>query len=528
MGEVWIRIVASLVSACLFCVGTFSSLGAMQQAGYKNGGFWRWLKRKGNLYYNRLAVFALCLALSTTVVSLCFSFLGTRWALVCSSAPFFVLTFLFLAVDSKYALKVQTKRTGRIKRLFTVYLLLTACTAYIFIAVLYFLSKWNGSDLYGLVAYAPFAILPVLLPLLLCLANAITGVFENARNRKFVKRAGQVLDETEITRVAIVGSYGKTSVKNILCTLLSQKYAVVETPASYNTPVGIAKTVFSDAFQGKEILIAEMGARKRGDIEELCDLVKPDYAIFTGVCQQHIQTFGSLDGVWEEKSKIFGSAKTVVCGESLRERASGFENACFANGEIKEVELKAAETRFTLCVDGQEKRISVKLLGNAAIENISLAVSLCVRLGLTMDEIANGLEKLQPIPHRLQLMENGGVYILDDGYNCNPRGAKEGIAALARFDGRKCIVTPGIVECGVLEESINEALGGEIAAAGLDKVILVGDTLVGAVKTGYKNAGGDEEKLSIARSLEKAKEELSGWIQVGDAVLFLNDLPDVY
>ena len=528
MGEVWIRIVASLVTACLFCICTFQSLGAMQQAGYKNGGFWRWLKRKGNLYFNRLAVFALCIALSTTVVSLCFSFLGARWALVCSSAPFFALTFLFLAADSKYALKVQVKRTGRVKRLFAAYLLLTACTAYILIAVLYFLAKWNGSELYALVAYAPFAVLPILLPLLLCLANAITGVFENAKNRKFVKRAGQVLDETKITRVAIVGSYGKTSVKNILKTLLLEKYAAVETPASYNTPIGIAKTVFSDHFEEKELFIAEMGARKRGDIEELCRLVKPDYAIFTGVCQQHIATFGSLDGVWEEKSKIFSAAKTVICGEGLRERAAGFENACFVGGELKDVELKATETAFTLCVDGQEKRITVKLLGNAAVENISLAVALCVRLGLTADEIVRGLEKLEPVAHRLQLIENGGVYISDDGYNCNPRGAKEGVAALARFSGRKCIVTPGIVECGVLEESINEELGTEIAAAGLDKVILVGDTLVGAVKAGYESAGGDKEKLTVARSLDLAKEELSKWIQAGDAVLFLNDLPDVY
>ena len=79
-----------------------------------------------------------------------------------------------------------------------------------------------------------------------------------------------------------------------------------------------------------------------------------------------------------------------------------------------------------------------------------------------------------------------------------------------------------------MEESINEELGTEIAAAGLDKVILVGDTLVGAVKAGYESAGGDKEKLTVARSLDLAKEELSKWIQAGDAVLFLNDLPDVY
>lgn len=120
------------------------------------------------------------------------------------------------------------------------------------------------------------------------------------------------------------------------------------------------------------------------------------------------------------------------------------------------------------------------------------------------------------------------MYILDDGYNCNEKGAAEAIAALQRFDGGKCIVTPGIVECGVLEEEINRALGKRIAEAGLDRVVLVGETLVGAVKSGYVSAGGDESKLFAEKTLCSAKDRLTEWVQAGDAVLFLNDLPDVY
>ena len=138
-----------------------------------------------------------------------------------------------------------------------------------------------------------------------------------------------------------------------------------------------------------------------------------------------------------------------------------------------------------------------------------------------------GIEKLEPIPHRLQCTEQNGVYILDDGYNCNPKSAEEGIAALQRFGGRTCIVTPGIVECGVLEGKINRELGKKIAAANFDKVILVGTTLVNAVKSGYEESG-DMEKCTVVSTLDGAKAELSKWLQKGDAVLFLNDLPDVY
>ncbi len=532
MMEVTERVIAALVTALILCVSTTKLLGAMQQSGYKNGVFLRWFKRKDNLYFNRLSVLALCLALATTVTALCFSFLGVKAALLCSAIPFFVLLILYSVADGKYALKVPVKYTGRVKRLFATYFFFVACLSYILIALLGFLSDWNGSELYGLIAYAPFAVMPILVPFLLCVANAVTGVFENARNKKFVRRATEKLQNTEIVRVGVVGSYGKTSVKNILKTILSEKYTVVETPESFNTPVGVAKTVFSPAFENKQVFIAEMGARKSGDIKELCALVQPDYAVFTGVCEQHIQTFGSLENIFKEKSEILWSVKKkAVCGEGLKPFAEAFldnERIIFIGAETEDIQLSATETAFALRLGNERIAVKTPLLGKMAVENIALSARLAFEMGLTGEEIVNGIKKLQPVPHRLQLLENGGVYILDDGYNCNPKGAKEGIEALSRFSGRKCIVTPGIVECGVLEEKVNGELGAEIALAKLDKTILVGDTLVGAVKSGYENAGGDKEKLSTVKTLNEAQALLSGWLTTGDAVLFLNDLPDVY
>ena len=532
MNEHVLRGIAAAVTACLFCASTQKAVGALQQGGYKNGTFLRWLGKKGNLYFNRLSVFALCLALTSAIFSLCFSFLGERLALVCAALPFLALSLIFYWADNRFALKVPFVRTGRFKRLFVGYLLITAGAGFGFLTLLGWLKEVNGSEIYGLVAYVPYAIMPVALPLLLCLANVILSIFEGARNKKFVKRAGQVLDESQIVRIGVVGSYGKTSVKNILATLLGEKFSVVATPESYNTPMGIAKTVFTAEFASKQIFIAEMGARKTGDIAELCRLVKPDYAVFTGVCAQHLQTFGTVQNVWAEKSEILKcGAKKVVCGEGLRERVEAdFSGAgCVAYAErVFDISLQATSTSFTLCVDGKEASVSTKLLGGAAVENIALAARLCRELGMSAEEIAAGIAKLQPIPHRLQILESGGAYILDDGYNCNAVGAKEALLALGRFEGRKCVVTPGIVECGVLEEEINGELGAEIAKLAPDKVILVGDTLVGAVKDGYKNAGGDEKKLSVIKDLKGAQTALSEWVGKGDAVLFLNDLPDVY
>lgn len=537
MGEVLPRIAACLLCTTLFCLLSFKMLGAMQQSGYKNGTFLRWLGRKENMQFNRLSVLALCLVLASAITALCFSYLGVTGALYVSAIPFLTLLVFAYAADGKFALKVETKRTGRLCRLFAAYFLLVACVSYALIAFLRFLAVWNGSEVYGLIAYVPFGVMPMLLPFLLCAANAVEGVFERARNAKFVKRAGQVLDETQIIRVGVVGSYGKTTVKNILKTVLSEKYTVVETPESYNTPIGVAKTVFSEAFNGKQVFIAELGARKAGDIYQLCELVKPDFAVFTGVCEQHLHTFGNIENVFAEKSEVIASGAFVICNEQLKTRVKNAfseehinETVLFAGrSQVEELQLLPTETKFTLRLGEEKIEVCTKLLGNAAAENIALAATLAYEaLGLSAEEIARGIAKVQPVPHRLQLLENGGVYILDDGYNCNPRGAKEAVAALARFTGRKCIVTPGIVECGVLEERLNGELGKEIAEADLTKVILVGDTLVGAVKTGYINAGGDGERLTVVKTLAQAQEVLAEWLAAGDCVLFLNDLPDVY
>lgn len=526
MIEVTIRIIASLISALIFCLMTEKTLGALQQSGYKNGVFLRWLRKEGNLTFNRLCVLALCLFLATTITVLCFSFLGVFGARAVASIPFFVLGLAFLYADRKYALKVPVKYTPRMKRLFVGYYFLTACVAYALIALLNFFNAINGSFLYALFAYLPFAIMPVLLPFLLCASNGVLGVYENARNKKFVERARQVLNGKQIIRVGVVGSYGKTSVKNILYTLLSEKYKTAMTPASFNTPMGIAKTVFE--LDGEEVLIAEMGARKEGDIEELCRLVKPDYAIFTGVCAQHMSTFGNIENAFVEKGKIFDFAKTVVCGDGLNETFAQKENAVFGTCKAENVRFLATRTEFTLCFGEEKLEVVTRLLGGACVENICLAVALAHRMGLNSAEIARGIEKLEPIEHRLQLIQAGGTFILDDGYNCNPKGAEEAVDALCRFEGRKCVVTPGIVECGVLEEKINANLGEKFAEAKLDKILLVGETLCGAVKAGYLSAGGESGRLQIIPTLEKAKDILSAWLKEGDVVLFLNDLPDVY
>ena len=147
-------------------------------------------------------------------------------------------------------------------------------------------------------------------------------------------------------------------------------------------------------------------------------------------------------------------------------------------------------------------------------------------LGMSREEILHGIAQAGYVPHRLQPVQSGGVTVLDDAYNANIEGAACALEVLRLFAGGKYAVTPGIVELGILEEQENRALGERLA--GLDGVVLVGETLILPVKEGYLAAGGAPEKLHIVPTLAAAHTFLERTLKEGDTVLFLNDLPDIY
>lgn len=532
---IWVfRAVASALCACFFFVATHRLVGVMQQCGYKNKRFFAWLNQERNVYFSRMLFWSILSITSTALFIFVFYFLQETAALAMGGIPFFGFAIVFYLVDKRYALKVKANPSGRWKRLCVAYAVMIALFSFALICLCSLLKPLLEMVFGWLQAmrFLPLCFLPALLPLALACANAVTAVFENARNEKFIKRGGQVLNESKIIKVGIVGSYGKTSVKNILKTLLEQRYRVVATPASYNTPIGVAKTVNSAEFAGAEVFLCEMGARRFGDIRELCDLVKPDYILFTGVCAQHVQTFGGEEQVFAAKCEaLASSARLAVCGEALRDKIE--ENypelveKCRFVGSVEGAELAATRTKITLSVGGESITADLPLLGDAAVENVLIAVRMAEQLGLTKDEILTGLAQVAAIPHRLELSEKDGVYILDDAYNCNERGAKIAIDALGRFAGRKYVVTPGIVETGVLHEAINGRLGELLAQASLDGVFIVGETQAKVIVDGYKNAGGDMDSMRLVPSLQDAVSALSGKLSVGDCVLFMNDLPDV-
>lgn len=514
----------AIVAAVIFFLCSVPALGVYQQCGYSGRELNGWYFRKKSNLKQRYILLSLACVLLTALLSLCFSFLGSELCNLISAAGLIGMGVLFF-YSKHSALKVSLVRTSRMIRLSVCYYLLLVALIFGLCVGLWYAAEAIGHDLARVFRFVPVAVLPVFFPPIVSVAGFLMKGYELPRNRRFCERAKKKLHESSCIKVGITGSFGKTSVKEYASCILSEKFKTVATPASFNTPMGIARTV-EELGLDCDVFLAEMGARHVGDIKELCDIVPLDFAVVTGICNQHLETFGSLGNIVREKGEIVKCAKLSVLGASASEIQG--ENVLREGKDFaaEEIVCSTDGTKFRLRLGAETVNVETALLGRHAAEDIALAAALCSALGMTAEEIATGISKICPVPHRLQLTESGGLYLLDDSYNSNVEGAKNAVEVLKLFPKKKYVITPGIVELGEMQEECNEKLG-ELFV-GLDKVILVGETLVGAVKNGYERAGGDKDRLRIVSSLQNALIALQPDMERGDCLLFLNDLPDRY
>ena len=520
-------VVIAVCFALLLSAAAFKQAGVLQSSGYDNGKYFKWVKKKGNLAFERFALLSLMCALGSAVLSLCFSFTG-EWAAVISLSVYLLFFIVYFWADKKIALRSEAALTPRFLRLYAVYFFVCLVISYILVTLLNFADYVWGNPVFSCVRYCPLAVLPLAVIPFLTLANSVAKIYEIPHKGRFIKKAKAKLSESNLKVIGITGSYGKTSTKFILNSILSEKYRVLTTPRSHNTPIGIALAVNSAELENYDIFIAEMGARHVGDIAELCEICPPDVSLITGICGQHLETFGTFQNIVKAKGEILDYTKEkAIIADDCFDLFAEYPCDKVRVNCVSEILPSSSGTEFVLTLGGKSRAVKTKLLGAHSAYNIGLAAEAAFAAGMTLDEIADAVSGLDFIEHRLQLIESNGVNILDDGYNSNVKGARAALEVLKLFDGgKRIVVTPGLVELGVLEEDENYSLGRALVE--FDFVILVGDTLVQPVKRGYIEGGGDDGKISVLPTLSAAQERLKEIISKGDAVLFLNDLPDVY
>lgn len=386
--------------------------------------------------------------------------------------------------------------------------------------------------------------IPVLLPVWFALAALCAWPIEKGISEMYFQDAKRMLDSRpDLIKIGITGSYGKTSVKFILGTILQEKFQTLITPSSFNTPMGLTKVIRSSLLPSHQVFVAEMGARHVGDIRELCRLVHPTYGAITSIGPQHLDTFKTIERIRDTKYELMEALPAGGCCFFVEDH--GIERALYDRTE-KEKWLVSLEpevgadvwaenmetgpfgSRFLLCTKGDRILCETRLLGRHNIQNILLAAAICLKLGMSLRQISRGITRLQPVEHRLQLIPKpGGVTIIDDAFNSNPHGASAALEVLRNFPGRRIIITPGMVELGEQETVYNRNFGEEMAGS-VDICVLVGPKHTSPIREGLISKGFPEENIHTVRSLQEAADVLGRMERSGDTVLFENDLPDNY
>ena len=541
-GQLITYLLMSLLNAVIILLSSMKFILVLQQCNYRGKRYFKWLSHKDTPYMSRLMLLCMMALFFFCVLNMTFvSMLGNTAVSYVGLISYILFSTMYINTEKNINAKIPLKKTRRLVRLCITYFILCFGLTFGVITLSNYVAFVIGNEVFAILRLFIICLLPLLIPLILFLAYLINEPIEYLIRKYYILTAVNTLNKTSVIKIGITGSFAKTSVKEILKTILSQKYRVLATPYSYNTPLGIARTVkMLDSTH--DVFIAEMGARQKGDIKELARLVNPKYGVITGVNHQHLESFGSIENTMDTKFELFENLSSDGVGLfssgnenaiKLYERFSGEKYLAGANGEnalvgAKNIVIDERGTTFTLVIDGEEVECSTVLLGTHSVRNICLASAVAYKMGLTPKEIASGIEKIRSIDHRLELVKNNkNIVIIDDSYSANEEGVKSAMEVLDNFKGRKIVLTPGLVELGKVENLVNFEFGKTLSNHA-DYVIVVGKHNAEMIIKGLIEGGMQKENIKFAKNLNKGNAILNEMLMEGDVVLFENDLPDNY
>ena len=294
---------------------------------------------------------------------------------------------------------------------------------------------------------------------------------------------------------------------------------------------------FSDVF------IAEMGAFKRGEIKQKCDFIRPQYGILTTIGTAHLESFGSRENIQKAKFELIDSLPetgiAVLNMDDEYQRNYKIKSKCKVvwvsignkNADVcaSDISLSNRGTKFTCTFKDKKKKceFETKLLGSANVYNVLQAIAMAYNLGMNLEQIQIGVKRIETVEHRLQLRKYGNIDIIDDAYNSNPVGSKMALDVLGMMDGKKIIVTPGMIELGEEQHNLNMEFGRQIAKV-CDEVILVGEMQTRPILEGLKKEKYDLKKIHILNDVKEAFPLMRKLSDNKTYVLLENDLPDIF
>ena len=383
----------------------------------------------------------------------------------------------------------------------------------------------------------------VVLPYLLVYPMALLALpMEKLIKKSYENKAKKILySYTNLIKVGITGSFGKTSTKNIINDIVNDDYYTLITPASYNTPMGITRTIREYLKPTHELFICEMGADHVGEITYLMNFVKPKYGIVTSIGPQHLNTFKSLDNIINEKMQEIELLPSDGVG------IINYDNEYIRNYKIKnnckvisigidnkdadyvayDLNYSSSGTTFKVNINDKPYEFKTILLGKHNVMNILSGIVLALELNIDVNKIVSNVSNVRMVEHRLELKKINGFTFIDNAFNSNPVSSKLSLDVLSKMDNKRIIVTPGLIDLGKKQDEYNYEFG-KYMINKCDFVILVGKKNTETIYNGLKDVNYDMHNVLVVESEKEAFNYVYTHFTPNDIVLLENDLPDAF
>lgn len=501
----------------------------MQQNSYRNERYLKWLRTSGDTTsWPRL------IALCVLLISMS-AFVGSTVGL--ALVAFFSTCSVISLLRRRY--KKPLVWTPRARRIYSVCVLLSAIVT----AIVCMLAPVAG--ILGVGYGLALALLALYCGSHIVMMSAIwlLAPLENHINRGYRNDAARILASMPRLKViGITGSYGKTSTKHYLNRILSEQFEVLMTPGSYNTTLGVIRTIREMMKPYTEIFICEMGAKNIGDIRDICELVHPTIGIVTAVGPQHLESFKTIDNVRRTKFELIDSLPAdglAVVNDDFEpialQKISGCNSRRYSlhrpEADFRATSIVYSPNGSSFTIEGPDNMrldLHTRLVGECNVSNLVAAVIVALYLGMSHEKIRRAVDAIEPVEHRLSIKRTpAGITILDDAFNSNPSGSSMALDVLkAMTGGRRIIITPGMIELGERQHELNREFGRKIASSA-DIAIIVGQYNREPITEGIKEGEGSPDVYEVA-SFSEAQRILQPLVKAGDTVLYENDLPDTF
>ena len=330
--------------------------------------------------------------------------------------------------------------------------------------------------------------------------------------------------------VGITGSVGKTSTKEMIASVLSEKYRVLKTLGNFNNELGLPLTVFR-LREEDEIAVLEMGISNFGEMHRLSKIARPDICVMTNIGQCHLEFLGDRDGVLRAKSEIFDyiaeDGTIILNGDDDKlatlHEVKGITPVFFGIDSDRKIHatnihsLGLKGIACTICTEQGDFNVTIPIPGYHMVYNALAGTAVGLSLGMTTEEIRRGIEKLESLSGRFHIIETGEYTVVDDCYNANPVSMKSSLNVLHDALGRKVAILGDMGELGEDERQLHEEVGVEAGKQDIQLLICVGALSEYMAKAAKET--NPQMKVVHMDTLEETLEKLPGLLQKEDTIL---------